>query len=239
MDLIPSLPRVSLVDPKSSPNDKPVTVVVYVEFFIGPLFAVEALLDGSSLPPSSFTAEFVSTSITAFYFTLPRALSAGGHFVSFWSGDVNKALSFLFTAVDALQPSLIRMQPSQASTAGGDAVSIAVTNFNFGQGSSLLLGSSNFTSIGFFCQSDPQVCTLNAILPPTLSAGFFNVSLVSGAATFILPQLFATVQPVPKLEFCFPTIGLISGGARVTCYFLNIPSPDRLSTANVSSAVRT
>ena len=58
---------------------------------------------------------------------------------------------------------------------------------------------------------------------------------VTGGATFRLPQLFVTVQPVPKLDFCFPTIGLISGGARVTCYFLNIPFLDRFSAVNVSS----
>ena len=234
MDLVPSLPRISLVDPQSSPNDKPVDVVVYVEFFVGPLFAVEALLDGTSFPPDSVAAEFVSASTTAFHFTLPRALSAGSHFVSFWSGDVNRALSFVFKAVDALQPSLIRMQPSQASTAGGDAVSISVTNFNFGQSSSLLLGSTNFISVGFFCQTDPQVCTINAISPRTESAGIFNISLVTGVATFRLPQLFVTVQPVPKLDFCFLTVGLISGGARVTCYVLNIPFLDRFSAVNVS-----
>ena len=170
--LVPSLPRVLLVDPTSSPNDKPVSVVAYVEFFSGPLFAVEALLDGSSFPPASFRAEFVSESITAFYFTLPRALSAGSHFVSFWSGDVSKALSFLYTAVDALQPAMIRMQPLQASTAGGDAVLISVANFNFGQGSSLLLGSTSFMSVGFYCQSDPQVCTINAISSPTQTRAF-------------------------------------------------------------------
>ena len=155
--------------------------------------------------------------------------------MSFWSVDVSKALSCFYTAVDALQPSMIRMQPSQAFIAGGDAVSISVTNFNFGQGSSLLLGSTSFMSVGFYYQSDPQVCTINAISQPTQRAGVVNVSLVSGASTFRLPQLFVTVQPVPKLDFCFPTIGVISGGIRVICYFLNIQSLDTLSTANVSS----
>jgi hypothetical protein len=234
MDLVPSLPRVLFVDPSSGPNNKPVNVMVYVEFFSGPLFSAQALLDGVPLLlPSNLPPARLSATITAVYFVLPAALSAGSHFVSFWSGDRNSALSVLFTTVDALQPKLIRISPSQASTSGGDAVSISVMNFNFNMNSTLMLGSTVFAPFSFDCQAISGICIITALVPKS-SVGHFNISLVTGEKSFILPQTFATVDPVPSLDFCTPSVGVLSGGARVTCYFLNIKNASGLSDANVS-----
>jgi hypothetical protein len=82
----------------------------------------------------------------------------GLHSVKFWSVDVSKAPTFQFTVIDVLQPKLIRIQLSQASTSGRDGITISVMNFDFDQTSTLLLGSTNFQSVGFFCQRDPHVC---------------------------------------------------------------------------------
>jgi hypothetical protein len=64
---------------------------------------VEAMLDGFSIQ-DIFRAESLSSSVTAFFFILPKAMSAGLHFVSFWSGEKSKALSFSFFAIDVLRP---------------------------------------------------------------------------------------------------------------------------------------
>lgn len=234
MNLLPSLPKVLFVDPSSSPNDMPVNVLAYVEYFSGSLFSVDALLDGVLLAQENYRTESISASVSAFHFFLPRAMRPGLHSVKFWSVDISKALTFQFAIIDVLQPKLIRIQPSQASTSGRDGVTISIMNFDFDQTSTLLLGSTNFESVGFFCQRDPHVCIISAIVPPSL-AGVHNISLVTRGAEFILSGVFSTAQPVPILEFCVPTVGLISGGAQVVCYFLNIPSAVNLGVANMSS----
>jgi len=115
IDVVPSLPQISSVEPSSAPNNKPVNVEVFVEYFSGSLMTVEAILDGFSMQ-DNFRAESLSSSVTAFFFVLPKAMSAGPHFVSFWSGEKSKALSFSFTAIDVLHPQLIRLHPTQVST---------------------------------------------------------------------------------------------------------------------------
>jgi hypothetical protein len=126
------------------------------------------------------------------------------------------------------------MQPSQASTSGGDAVFITVRNIDVDRGFSLFLGLSEFTLNGHFCTVDPKVCSISAIAPASLP-GVFNVTLVTNKnISFTLPRSFAAVQPVPVLDFCFPQVGLISGGTQVKCYILNIP-PSSCLVANIKS----
>jgi hypothetical protein len=233
IDIVPSLPQISFVEPSSAPNSKPVNVVVYVEYFSGSLMTVEAMLDGFSIQ-DNFRAESLSSSVTAFFFILPKAMSAGPHFVSFWSGEKNKALSFSFFAIDVLHPQLIRLHPTQVSTSGGDVVAVSVMNFDFDSSSSIMLGSTAFTSVSAYCENDPQICVINAISPPS-SAGVFNISLVTSGLTFILPERLAAEPPVPTLDLCVPTVGIITGGTNVTCYFLNIPASNTLAITNFSS----
>jgi len=68
MNLLPSLPKVLFVDPSSSPNDRPVNVLAYVEYFSGSLFSVDALLDGALLPQENYLSESISASVSAFHF---------------------------------------------------------------------------------------------------------------------------------------------------------------------------
>jgi len=183
--------------------------------------------------PEKFRAELISPSVTSFHFVIPSGIAPGLHSVSFWSGDATKALTFLFKSVDVLQPKLIRLYPSSGSTAGGELVSVSVMNFEFDHKATIFIGTSRLTSISFYCQSDPNICAINAVLPPT-TEGVYNLSLVSQNSSYIVPQPFIALQPVPMLDYCFPVVGLVSGGTRVTCYFLNIASANSLSISNVT-----
>jgi hypothetical protein len=107
-------------------------------------------------------------------------------------------------------------------------------NFDFDSSSSIMLGSTAFTSVFAYCENDPQICVINAISPPS-SAGVFNISLVTSGSTFILPERLAAEPPVPTLDLCVPTVGIITGGTNVTCYFLNIPASNTLAITNFSS----
>jgi hypothetical protein len=110
------------------PNNQETKVAVYVEYFQGSLPAVQAL-NGIPMPRECFSIEIIDVTRTAFYFGLPRALKAGKHSISFWSGD-NDPMSFTFTALDALTPRLKYIFPTQGTTKGGDSISITIENYD-------------------------------------------------------------------------------------------------------------
>jgi hypothetical protein len=230
LEVLPSPPVIQFVDPLSGPNNQATDVVAYVEYFQGSLSAVEALLDGTPMTRGSFYAEDFDVSTSIFYFTLPRALKDGLHTVSFWSGD-SAPLSFSFTALD-VTPRLRYMFPTEGSTKGGDSVSIMFENFEGVD--AISLGTSRVDDVFVSCFM--SVCVLSAILPPSSDAALKNVTLLSGnAARFILPQQFQTIAPVPRLDVCYPTIGLVSGGTAVSCNFLDVQNSESLTRANVTA----
>jgi hypothetical protein len=44
-----------------------------------------------------------------------------------------------------------------------------------------------------------------------------------------------TIAPVPRLDVCYPTIGLVSGGTAVSCNFLDVQNSESLTRANVTA----
>ena len=109
---------------------------------------------------------------------------------------------------------------------------VVLINFNFNESSTVMLGVTNYQNPRYVCEQD--TCFISAKFPPS-SAGIFNISLNTGLMSFTCPQTVSIVAPVPVLDFCVPTVGITSGGARVTCYFLNIQNALSLMVANISA----
>ncbi len=122
----------------------------------------------------------------------------------------------MFTALDALTPRLKYMFPSQGSTKGGDAIFIMVDDFDVQGDLEVFFGVARAQVE--FLQCFQRSCTISAILPVTSNAVVMNVTLSSSSTQFVLPQEFQSVAPAPRLDKCFPAIGLVSGGTAVTCY---------------------
>jgi len=232
IEILPSPPVIIFIDPVSGPNNEATKVTVYVEYFQGSTSALEAKVNGVPMTLDSYRAESIDISTTALYFALPRALKAGRHSVSFWSGD-NDPLTFLFTALDALTPRLKYMFPSQGSTKGGDAIFIMIDNFDVQGDLEVFFGVARAQVE--FLECFQRSCTISAVLPITSNAAVMNVTLSSSSTQFVLPQQFQSIAPAPRLDKCFPAIGLISGGTSVTCYFLDVPDSSSLSRVNVTA----
>jgi len=219
IELLPSPPAIIFVDPASGPNSEPIKVTVYVEYFQGSLAAVEAKLNGAPIAPDSYIVERIDISTAVFYFLLPRALRAGSHSISFWSGDT-QPLSFTFTALDALTPRLKYMLPSQGSTKGGDAVFIMVDNFDAQGDLTVTVGSAQAQLQFLECFS--RSCTITAMLPVTSNAAVVNVTLSSSGFQFLLPQQFQYIRLSPVLTSVFLRSGsfpvaLLSHATFLTC----------------------
>ena len=73
------------------------------------------------------------------------------------------------------------------------------------------------------------------ILPVYAVPALLNITLSSDHSKFTLPQQFKTIAPDPRLDFCHPAIGLLSGGTPVTCYFLDVPNSASLGRGNVTA----